>query len=352
MSNSLMINGKGELACFESFRINRDLPKHAELTEVELRKLNSGTGRFFSTAVYAGGKAWRENSGLAEGLYSGTFAGNTSVISNSYTGTGSTTDGTLIITHSSPSADTSNAVTYPPRLTDQAETDEDVIIEFNEFFGYVRHYANWLSNRTYRRKVKGLEALILQTTESGQHSLKDISLVELTRIKMEYILAANGFNTYVEEHVIAKAFKHLRDEDQKRLDTEWITDFSRLIPKKALARKKRADKLMIFDNYVVMHITPEWYGGKEERMTKEQTDRMKDPILFGVMDCSRRLYYIADWADMYCDLNMSEMMDKFGDKALGVNEIWSRTDTRLPFEGQQKLPKIVDESHDKSIKDV
>lgn len=349
MTQPPMINKQGQLTVFEKFRINRDLPKHADKSDEEVRKLNNGAGRFMSTAVYAGGKAWRENSGLVTPS-SGNVYG-TSTVSGTYT-TAGIESRTVHITHSGTPENTSNAVTYPPRLEAQAVTDEDIVIEFNDFFGYVRHNAGWLSNVLYRRKVKGLEALIRQTEESGQKSLNEISLVELTRVKLEYILAANGFNTYVEEHVIARGFEHLRDTDQKRLDTEWIADFSRIIPKKALARKAKADKLKIFDNYVVLHICPEWYGGKEERMTKEQTDRMKDPILFGVMDCSRRLYYIADWVDQYCDLNMSEMMDKFGEKALGINEIWSRTDTRLPFEGQQKLPNVTEESIGRELKDI
>lgn len=45
----------------------------------------------------------------------------------------------------------------------------------------------------------------------------------------------------------------------------------------------------------------------------------KDPILFGVIRNSDKLYYIADWVDEYCDLTLEKMFETLQDKVLEIN---------------------------------
>ena len=59
-----------------------------------------------------------------------------------------------------------------------------------------------------------------------------------------------------------------------------------------------------FDHNPHYHYDPE---GKSTQMTKEEIERMKDPILFGVFKGSRRLFYITDWIDEYCDLTLDDV---------------------------------------------
>jgi hypothetical protein len=63
--------------------------------------------------------------------------------------------------------------------------------------------------------------------------------------------------------------------------------------------------LKIFDNYVILHFDPE---GKSTQLTEEEIRRKKDPILFGVFGESRRLYFIGDWKDEFCDLTLEELI--------------------------------------------
>ena len=42
-------------------------------------------------------------------------------------------------------------------------------------------------------------------------------------------------------------------------------------------------------------------------------DKKRDPILFGLIKGSRKLYYICDWIDEYCDLTLSQLIDKIGE---------------------------------------
>jgi len=54
-------------------------------------------------------------------------------------------------------------------------------------------------------------------------------------------------------------------------------------------------------------------------MTKEEIQKMKDPILFGMIKESNRLYFIDDWEDEYCDLTFDEIIDVIGENKLTKN---------------------------------
>lgn len=131
---------------------------------------------------------------------------------------------------------------------------------------------------------------------------------KIDQAKYENILFASGFRTVITEEQVVKFYK----ESPKGLEMTWIRNFIRVIPEKAADKKKEADKLNVFDNYVILHYDPKKKAFKEEE---------KDPILFGVISGIRKLYYIADWVDEYCDLTLDQFIEKFGDKAIKANDL-------------------------------
>ena len=54
--------------------------------------------------------------------------------------------------------------------------------------------------------------------------------------------------------------------------------------------------------------------GKVYKETAYEEAKRKDPILFGVIAGSNKLYYIADWVDEYCDLTLEKFIDTIGVK--------------------------------------
>ena len=80
--------------------------------------------------------------------------------------------------------------------------------------------------------------------------------------------------------------------------------------------KKDVDERKIFDNYVVLHYDPKENG---EKLTKKEKEKKKDPILFGVIKNSKKLYFVADWKDEYCDLTLDEMFKILKEKVLKIN---------------------------------
>jgi hypothetical protein len=51
-------------------------------------------------------------------------------------------------------------------------------------------------------------------------------------------------------------------------------------------------------------------------MSSDEKSKMRDPILFGYIKETDRLYFIADWEDEYCDLTFDEIIDVVGENKL------------------------------------
>ena len=118
------------------------------------------------------------------------------------------------------------------------------------------------------------------------------------------MLFALNQKEYIEEATLIKFA--LACERGLRLD--WIKNFTRLIPRQGADIKCKLDKYAIFDNYVILHYDPK---GEATKLTTEERKKKEDPILFGVISGSRRLYHIYSWKDEYCDLTFDQIASKY-----------------------------------------
>jgi hypothetical protein len=159
---------------------------------------------------------------------------------------------------------------------------------------------------------KYYENALNKAKEFGQKALEEKIMDMISVVKCEILLS--GEFKYVTEDQIIKLYE--MTDSSKNLKLTWIKNFSRIIPDDVLKAKKDADTKLVFDNYVVLHYDPENNG---EIMTKKEIEKKKDPILFGVLNKSKKLYYIADWKDKYCDLTLDEMFEKIGGNVGEVN---------------------------------
>lgn len=151
-----------------------------------------------------------------------------------------------------------------------------------------------------------VQLVIEEAHENGQVALVEKFNEHKERIDKEMALMKGGFAVYIEEKdLVDLVFK----EDILSLD--WIKNFIRLIPPKVMHELRKARALGVFDNYVVLHYDPDYNGAA---LTAQEEEARKDPILFGVMSCSRRLYYIGDWVDEYCSLTMDKLVEAIGKK--------------------------------------
>ena len=127
----------------------------------------------------------------------------------------------------------------------------------------------------------------------------------------ESVLSISGFNKYITEDDLIK----LQRKCDKKLSIDYIKNFVRVIPDDVVEKKLKADNLQIFDNYAVLYYDPTNNSTNNTKKEKEiiEENKKKDPILFGIIAGSDKLYYIADWVDEFCDLTLDQVVNKIGE---------------------------------------
>lgn len=104
---------------------------------------------------------------------------------------------------------------------------------------------------------------------------------------------------------------------EKGLCLTWLKNYTRAIPDAVLEQKMILDKHRIFDAYVVMHYDPEKKSIKQTEAEKAaELAKRKDPILFGIIHGSRKLYFVGDWKDELCDLTFDAFVQKYGESSV------------------------------------
>lgn len=185
------------------------------------------------------------------------------------------------------------------------KTKEKPEIDIIEFFSRVKIESEEIGKNYYDR-IKPYLKQLNNAKALGQTALYDELLLRITMVKFESLLVAGGFNKRITEEQIVKFVKMT----EKGLRLDYVANFGRPVPEDVIKRKCEADKLHVFDNYVVLHFDPEQKSYKQTEKEKEEKRKKKaDPILFGVIHGIKNLYYIADWIDEYCDLTLDQFMD-------------------------------------------
>jgi hypothetical protein len=160
------------------------------------------------------------------------------------------------------------------------------------------------------------EAAILQAKELRQKALVEKLEEGLLVARAETQLVATKKVKYLTEETLVTFYKKC----EKGLRLDWLANFTRPLPVEVAAAKREADARGIFDNYAVLHYDPLKKSYAQTLKEKEaERAKKKDPILFGLIRGSRRLYVVADWVDEVCDLTLDQIAAKLG--ASAVKEI-------------------------------
>lgn len=181
-----------------------------------------------------------------------------------------------------------------------------------DFFKHIK--SNLTNVEAYEDKVNEFIRIAKHANQLGQTALFEEVMKDVELVKLEATLLASDFKTCITEEQIVKFYK----DSEKGLSLHFIRNFCRVIPLEVCKIKTRADELKVFDNYVILYYDKDQKTYKE---THEERERRKDPILFGLIDGQRKLYYIADWVDEYCDLTLKQLIEKFGEDAIKANDI-------------------------------
>lgn len=261
-----MFDRNGKLDIFEDFRVDRSLPKFKKPEEVA----SEGTSSLF--------------------------------VLNSRNSA---------ITMSSDSMSKSDGEGWEPRrslwarfkdwLADRRRVPIDV------FFKSVRNGVEELE--VVEERMQGYLAAIGRAKQNGQLALVEQLEANVEGVRAETQLVAMKMRKYLTEEQVVEFVKKAK----RGLRLDWVANFTRVIPESVAKAKLKADERCVFDNYVVLHYDPKRKSWAE---TEAEKAKRKDPILFGVLRGRRRLYFVGDWVDDYCDLTLDQIADTLGKDAV------------------------------------
>lgn len=181
-------------------------------------------------------------------------------------------------------------------------------------FKFIKKKFGILEGVIIKRRLDKLEKAAYQAIENGQEVLADKFIRELSRETRESVLYAKGIRHFVERADVMKVKNNIKGG---HISDTLYKDFTRVIPKDVIEKKKKVEDC--FDGFVIYHYYDkevEKKLAKKQKMTPDEERKMKDPILFGIIKETDRLYFIADWEDEYCDLTFDEIVDVVGENKL------------------------------------
>jgi len=194
-------------------------------------------------------------------------------------------------------------------------SDPEYTLDITDIFNLVHIETG--HERDFINRVHVYCELLRKAQEMGQVAQEDILTRGLIVHIYESVLCVSGFSQYIE----LSKLKDLQLKCRRQLDLDYLQNFTRVIPDKVVEKKKKADELLVFDNYMVLHYDP---SGAARQLTEEEKiremQRRTDPVLFGVIEGSQKLYYIGDWVDEFCDLTWDQIVEKID---VGELKQWS-----------------------------
>jgi len=183
-----------------------------------------------------------------------------------------------------------------------------------EFFNNIKNSSLEL-NVDIDEIAENYEKTLTLAKRNNQTALVEKMLDNIESFRNESFLMGYGITKYVTEQQVVDFFK--KASSNKLLSLVWMKNFTRVIPEDVTLLKEKVDEYKIFDNYVILNFDP---NGTSFEMTKREKEKAKDPILFGVLKNSRKLYFIADWTDEYCDLTLDKMLETIKEPVGEINK--------------------------------
>jgi hypothetical protein len=157
----------------------------------------------------------------------------------------------------------------------------------------------------YKNRVSSYLKAIHNAKSVGQTALLEKLLSGMIANKYESLLFSTGKYYVVDEETLVNFAK----KTEKGVELTYIKNYARPIPMDIINKVEEMNNLEVFDNYVVLHYDPK---GTARRETKREEAKRKDPIIFGVIAGSHKLYYVADWIDKHCDLTLEKFVETLG----------------------------------------
>lgn len=186
--------------------------------------------------------------------------------------------------------------------------------EIEDTFNGVKTAIAYPTNESLLKSVALVDAVVARSNAAGQYEIANRIKGVRKSLEAELVLAQNNMLRYItEEQVIEFMLK-----SERGVRMEYLRYYNEILPSQVMAQKIAADALLAFDNYCVLFYDN---GTKKFSLIKEaisdrERERRRDPILFGMIHGSRKLYYITDWVTQDDDLTLEKFQQAIGEKAL------------------------------------
>ena len=182
--------------------------------------------------------------------------------------------------------------------------EEETQMDALKFFSLVKTSSKE-SAAVYKDRVSKYLHALHNATNIGQTVLQEELIRGLVTNRYESVLFAEGYYYAITENQIVDFAKKC----EKGIKLSYLKNFNRPIPQSVIDKVTKLNNLEVFDNYVVLYYDPE---GKVYKETAKEEAKRRDPIIFGVIAGSKKLYYVDDWVDEYCDLTLDAFVDSLG----------------------------------------
>lgn len=204
------------------------------------------------------------------------------------------------------------------RLFDSVKRRVNRGTSIEDTFKGVKQAIAYPTNESVLMAQKLVDALIERNNLAGQYEIANRVQGVRKCLELELVLAQNKILRYITEDQIIRFM--LASEKGVRL--EYLRYYNEIVPNQVAALKMASDGLLVFDNYCVLYYDKDTSKFRlvKEAISEREREKRRDPILFGMIKGSRKLYYITDWVTDDDDLTMDKLEKVIGETALDLGE--------------------------------
>ena len=308
-----VIGGKPKLRVFEDFFVEEELPKWRKIAvklEEEDKRNASKKGDYATDSSF--GSSFNNNGSISDKRTERELLRNAKHERRNYVNRASRafdTNGSIIVNTKKKS--------WFRRMLDKFAPSPKVKEEIGEpadkVFDDIKTAMMAPTNEELIRAKKVVDTVENQLKVSGQYEIAEKVNGSRGVLEAELALVSAGQLKYISEEQIIKFM--LLSERGMRL--EYLRYYSNILPSEVAKRKIVFDGLLVFDNYCVLYYDG---GAPKFSLIKEVIDdqerlKRRDPILFGMIKGSRKLYYVTDWVTDDDDLTLEKLETVIGEKA-------------------------------------
>lgn len=311
-----VIGGKPRLRVFEDFFIEEDLPKWRKIAvkidKEEKRKLEET-----DASMNGFGSSWENNGSISDRRTDRELLRNAKHERRNYVNRAGRIDmsnASIIST-----GDKTKKKSWFGRILDKFSSPKkqnepgEIGEPADKVFEEVKTSMMSPTNEEILRAKKVVDTVENQLKVSGQYEIAKKVEGSRSVLEAELALVKSGQLKYISEDQIVKFM--LLSERGMRL--EYLRYYANILPSDVAKRKILFDGLLVFDNYCVLY----YDGGApkfsliQEVIDDQERIKRRDPILFGMIKGSRKLYYVTDWVTADDDLTLDKLETVIGEKA-------------------------------------